>query len=315
MTSSCLHAAAAGLVAALLMSAAAPVAARPEYLTRFQADPMRRAEVDGCGACHVRPTGGGARNPFGIAFENAAREITPPLRAAFPSHFAFPQVTLADGAVLAFSDPKSQVVVIERQQQHIVADLKALTAVREAPLPLPANRMGFFVTSQPLESLADVGGLAGADRYCQALAKDAGAGERTWRAYLSTSFADKVAVNAGDRIGAGPWYTAKGQIMARGPADLHARGSLPAELLMTEKGERLLAGGESAATELTILTGTMANGTAAVGQNCANWTTDAEGQTVAADLTRSWNSARTVACQTPAAAPAAKPRLYCFAAR
>lgn len=313
MTSLCLHAAAAGLMTAVLVSAGAPLAARPEYLTRFQADPMRRAEVDGCGTCHVRTTGGGARNPFGIAFETAARDITPQLRAAFPSHFAFPQVTLADGAMLHFSDPKSQVVVIERQQQRTVADLKALTAVREEPLPPPANRMGFFVTSRPLASVATVGGLAGADRHCQALAKEAGAGERTWRAYLSTSFGDKPAVNAGDRIGAGPWYTAKGQIVARGPADLHALGSLPAELLMTEKGERLPTGGESAAGDVTILTGTGANGTAVVGQNCANWTSDADGQTVAADLTRSWNSGRTVSCQAPGTAP--PPRLYCFAAR
>lgn len=314
MTSFYLHAAAAGLVTAVLVSAGAPVAARPEYLTRFQADPMRRAEVDGCGACHVRTTGGGARNPFGLAFETAARELTPQLRAAFPSHFAFPQVTLADGAVLHFSDPKSQVVVVERQQQRTVADLKALTAVREEPLPPPANRMGFFVTSQPLASIAGMGGLAGADRHCQALAKEAGAGERTWRAYLSTSFGDKPAVNAGDRIGAGPWFTAKGQVVARGPADLHALTSLPPELLVSEKGEPLAAAGASAASDLTILTGTLSNGTAAVGQNCANWTGDADSQTVAADLTKSWNSGRTVSCRAESP-QAPKPRLYCFAAR
>jgi len=51
------------------------------------------------------------------------------------------------------------------------------------------NPMSFFVTSAGSGRGADLGGLAGADRICQSLAQAAGAGGRTWRAYLSASAA------------------------------------------------------------------------------------------------------------------------------
>lgn len=287
-----------------------PVSARPEYLARFQADPLRRAEVDGCSTCHVASTGGGARNEFGAAFDAAGREITPLLRTNFPKHFAFPTVTLADGAVLSFADPLSKAVVVTRKDQKFVADLATLTAVKEAPLPPPANRMSFFVTSRSPEHGGKLGGLAGADRLCQNLAKAAGAGDRTWRAYLSTSFKEQPAVNAGDRIGAGPWYNAKGLQVARGFADLHTRKGLDPALLLTERGE--------VAANVKILTGTRPDGTAAVGQNCSNWTSDKDERAVAADPSASWNSGAEVACQATgagdgASAAAAAVRLYCFA--
>ena len=76
----------AGLIT-LALGAVQPAFARPEFLAKFQSDPMRRAEVDGCGTCHVKTEGGGASNDFGTAFDAAAREITPLLRASFPQHF------------------------------------------------------------------------------------------------------------------------------------------------------------------------------------------------------------------------------------
>ena len=78
------------------------------------------------------------------------------------------------------------------------------------------NSMGFFVTSVNIGKGANLGGLAGADAHCQSLAETAGAGGRTWRAYLSTS-----TVNARDRIGKGPWYNVKGELIAKGLTDLH----------------------------------------------------------------------------------------------
>src|SRR6266571_2674366 len=82
---------------------------------------------------------------------------------------------------------------------------------KNAPQP-----MGFFVTSVGSGKGGDLGGLAGADQHCQKLAAAAGAGNRTWRAYLSTS-----AVDARDRIGNGPWYNAKGARIAQNLGDLH----------------------------------------------------------------------------------------------
>ncbi len=82
--------------------------------------------------------------------------------------------------------------------------------------------MTFFVTSSGIGDGANLGGLAGADAHCQKLATAAGAGNRTWKAYLSTSAADgKPAVNARDRIGTGPWHNSAGTMIARDLAQLH----------------------------------------------------------------------------------------------
>src|ERR1700741_978588 len=86
----------------------------------------------------------------------------------------------------------------------------------------PAQPMSFFVTSVGLGKGADLGGLAGADQHCQMLAQAGGAGNRTWHAYLSIQAVNgQPAVNARDRIGQGPWYNQKGQMIARSVADLH----------------------------------------------------------------------------------------------
>src|SRR5215471_10784954 len=84
------------------------------------------------------------------------------------------------------------------------------------------NNMTFFVTSAGSGKGADLGGLQGADAHCQSLAQGAGAGSHTWHAYLSTQAADGAAVNARDRIGAGPWKNAKGEVIAQSVDDLHS---------------------------------------------------------------------------------------------
>ncbi len=97
--------------------------------------------------------------------------------------------------------------------------LVALTQQQPAQPPAP---MGFFITSTGPGKGGDLGGLAGADKHCQTLATAAGAGSRTWRAYLSTSAAGgQKAVNARDRIGRGPWHNSKGELVAKNAADLH----------------------------------------------------------------------------------------------
>src|SRR5207244_4190205 len=83
--------------------------------------------------------------------------------------------------------------------------------------------MSFFVTSAGSGKGGDLGGLAGADAHCQALADSEGAGDHTWRAYLSTNATRTApAVNARDRIGRGPWYNAEGDLVAANLAQLHS---------------------------------------------------------------------------------------------
>jgi hypothetical protein len=85
------------------------------------------------------------------------------------------------------------------------------------------SNMSFFITRAGPGKGGDLGGLEGADRHCQMLAQAAGAGNKRWRAYLSTQAAGgSQAVNARDRIGRGPWQNAKGEVIARSVDDLTA---------------------------------------------------------------------------------------------
>ena len=140
-----------------------------------------------------------------------------------------------------------------------------------------AQGMGFFVTSANPGKGADLGGLAGADAHCQSLARAAGAGNRTWRAYLSTGGAG--AVNARDRIGRGPWSNAKGEVVARDVAHLHGENNLTLQTALTEKGEPVNGRRQTPNTH-DILTGSQADGTAFAGaedRTCGNWTSGGEG--------------------------------------
>ena len=103
--------------------------------------------------------------------------------------------------------------------------------------------MGFFLTGAGPGKGADLGGLDGADAHCQALANASGAGKRVWRAYLSTSAvapaagaASRPAVNARDRIGKGPWFNAKGELIARDVDQLHAANGLTKATALNERG-------------------------------------------------------------------------------
>ncbi|WP_244622586.1 hypothetical protein [Microvirga brassicacearum] len=150
-------------------------------------------------------------------------------------------------------------------------------------LPLPASaqqtaapaNMTFFVTSVGSGKGADLGGLEGADRHCQTLAQAAGAGTKTWRAYLSTqSVGGATAVNARDRIGTGPWQNAKGVVIAKDVAELHGTNAISKQTALTEKGEVVKGGGDTPNTH-DILTGSQPDGTAFAGaqdQTCGNWT-------------------------------------------
>ena len=113
-----------------------------------------------------------------------------------------------------------------------------VAAVASLGVSAQGNQMSFFITSAGPGMGANLGGLAGADKHCQTLAAAAGAGNRTWRAYLSAAAAaGQPAVNAKDRIGKGPWMNAKGVVVAKSVADLHSDANmLGAENSLTEKG-------------------------------------------------------------------------------
>ena len=145
------------------------------------------------------------------------------------------------------------------------------------------GNMSFFVTSTGAGKGADLGGLDGADKHCQTLAAAAGAGGKTWRAYLSTQGAG--AVNARDRIGNGPWYNAAGQRVAQNVAELHgdtveqARigNALGKQLSRTEKNGIVSGVGDTPNTH-DILTGSQPDGRAftdAADHTCSNWTSSA----------------------------------------
>ena len=187
----------------------------------------------------------------------------------------------------------------------------------------PSPSMSFFVTSVGNGAAAgDYGGLAGADARCQALAAAAGAGGRSWRAYLSTApnFAGGELVHARDRIGSGPWRNFAGEPVAADLAELHAQGIDPARML-TELGTPVPS------DEHDILTGTEADGTAieefpgnpaAPPPNCLNWTSnaaDAYGWVGHADWVsgQSWVDQHEVLCdEAGLASTLGSGRLYCF---
>ena len=135
------------------------------------------------------------------------------------------------------------------------------------------SEMSFFLVSKGPGNGANLGGLVGADAHCQMLAESAGAGGKTWRAYLSTSSAD--AVNARDRIGTGPWTSANGVQVAKDVADLHSDANkLGKENSISESGEPINGRGDSP-NRHDILTGSNLDGTAFSDDDdhtCRDWT-------------------------------------------
>ena len=201
----------------------------------------------------------------------------------------------------------------------------------------PGPSMSFFVTSAGSGKGADLGGLAGADAHCQRLASAAGAGGRTWRAYLSVpptlpqgSTPGVAAVNARDRIGTGPWHNAKGELIARDLAHLHNGNNISKATALDERGNAVRGRGENP-NEHDMLTGSRADGTAFAPQTdttCGAWTkSGAEGSAIVGhhdrigptseEWSKSWNfSHQSAGCSQEALVrTGGSGRFYCFAAR
>ncbi len=159
----------------------------------------------------------------------------------------------------------------------VVAVVLGISACASSPGGGEKGPFSFFVTSTGTGKGADLGGLAGADAHCQALASTAGAGGKTWRAYLSTQAKDGVAnVNARDRIGNGPWYNVKGDLIARSVDDLHGPGNkISKQTALSEKGTPVSGRGDTP-NQHDILTGSRADGNSFSPNDpdltCGNWT-------------------------------------------
>jgi hypothetical protein len=219
---------------------------------------------------------------------------------------------------------------ISRRTVRLVAGAAAL-AVLAACGTLSTTRpgMSFFVTSAGPGKGADLGGLSGADRQCQALASAAGAGNRTWRAYLSQQPTPNVpGINARDRIGKGPWVNAKGVVIATDVDNLHAANKISKDTALTETGAVVNGFGDTPNTH-DMLTGSQPNGTFIAGNvntTCGNWTQGGEGSAMVGHHdkhgldesvpAKSWNSSHlTRGCSPEALKTTGGAGLfYCFAA-
>ena len=186
------------------------------------------------------------------------------------------------------------------------------------------NSMSFFITSAGPGDGANLGGIDGADAHCQELADAAGAGEKSWKAYLSVSGTNII--NARDRIGSGPWYNAKGVAIAQNLEDLHSENAKTGKGgSLNEKGGEVNGRGD-APNMHDIITGSTLNGMAIAGNGdttCSNWTNNGEGSARVGHHDRqgggenpnSWNSAHgSRGCgQTDLQGTGGNGLFYCFA--
>jgi hypothetical protein len=195
--------------------------------------------------------------------------------------------------------------------------------------PTSDTSMSFFVTSVNPGAGGNLGGLAGADAYCASLAEAAGVVGKEWRAYLSaTPIEGGAAVHARDRIGAGPWYNARGVMIADSLASLHGENNLTKDTALNERGEVVWGRGDEVNMH-DILTGStaegMASSTATTDTTCANWTSSTTGSAIVGHHDRvgindsapmkSWNSSHASrGCDLPALKSTGGMGLYyCFA--
>ena len=222
------------------------------------------------------------------------------------------------------------------RQVRTLASMTAAVALLTA-CALPSSSTGpmsFFATSAGSGKGADLGGLAGADAHCQRLATTAGAGGKTWRAYLSTppTFASGTApavdgVHARDRIGSGPWYNAKGMLIARNVDHLHNGNNIGKDTALDERGNGIKGRGDTP-NEHDILTGSRSDGTAFAPQTdttCKSWTSSNEGSAIvghhdrtgpnAENWAKSWNfSHQSAGCSQEALIKTGgSGKFYCFA--
>lgn len=217
--------------------------------------------------------------------------------------------------------------------RHVGAVVASLFLLAAPPVHAQQASTTFFVTGAPIGNGGNLGGLAGADNHCQTLAQAAGAGAKTWRAYLSTQAADgKPAINARDRIGKGPWANSKGAVIAKDVTELHGANALTKQTALNEKGEVINGRGDTPNWH-DVLTGSQPDGTAfSAGDDktCKNWTSSTQGSAIVGhsdriglrddEPSKSWNSSHASrgpdggCSQNDLKSTGGDGLLYCFAA-
>lgn len=231
---------------------------------------------------------------------------------------------------LEISDPVylTENITTSREKMSSGADYEMIEndcqpPIRERTAVSPA--MSFFLTSEGVGDGANLGGLAGADAHCKALAARVGAGDRDWKAYLSTT--GEGGVNARNRIGTGPWYNARGVMVAKDIDHLHAAENLLAKDASISERGAVISGRGDEVNRHDILTGSLADGTASRADGdttCENWTSAGEGSALVGHHDRvggganpaSWNEAHpSRGCsQENLQATGGDGLFYCFAA-
>jgi hypothetical protein len=211
------------------------------------------------------------------------------------------------------------------RQSLLVAAISAAVLVAAcASIAQEDKSMSFFVTSVNPGQGGNLGGLSGADAYCRKLASAAGAGTKTWHAYLSN---ENPPVNARDRIGKGPWYNAKGVMIASNLDELHTANRLTKETNVDEKGNIVNGYGDQP-NRHDIMTGSTPEGRVVPGATCNDWTASSGSTTVVGHADRkgtnpdpvanaSWNSShKTPGCDMASLARVGGGGLfYCFAVK
>jgi hypothetical protein len=190
---------------------------------------------------------------------------------------------------------------------HVALVALPIIGALTAPGVAADDKMSFFITSVSAGKGGNLGGLTGADAHCSKLAKAAGVSGKTWRAYLSTTmvidrskgrpYKITPGVNARDRIGKGPWYNTKGQLIAKDVGDLHSENTkIDKQTGLDEKGNAVNARGDKP-NKHDILTGSDPQGrysTAGGDTTCGNWTKSGKGSAIVghhdrAGLNKAWN--------------------------
>jgi len=188
--------------------------------------------------------------------------------------------------IILVSTMLAMVSACDKAQDTTVTN-DAPASAAESKAPQMTGPMSFFVSSIGSGDGANFGGIEGADEHCQDLASDVDAGNKTWRAYLSTTGIinfknpanNKPSVHARDRIGKGPWFNAKGELIAQNVEHLHSNNNINKQTALNEKGEMVNGRGDKP-NQHDILTGSRPDGTAFsphMSYTCMNWSTSEEG--------------------------------------
>ena len=225
--------------------------------------------------------------------------------------------------------PRIVALTLALAAAFVAAFVAACTKSNSTVAPTQLGAMSVFVTSAR-STTGNLGGLRGADALCQNLATAAGAGNKTWRAYLSVERDPdngNQRTDARSRIGAGPWFNAKGVMVANNLTELHARKG-DSTVFVDERGQPINGqwSGSPSPVEHDIMTGSGADGTMLAGLTCGDWTSDSTatlGQVGHSDglgpggdtsgALSSWNSAHTNQNCANTAPRGGAGRIYCFA--